>query len=122
MFKMNIDVNILSDSMCFDSGTKICQYKDGKDTVEIEVRGKVRVIYKGTAYTRYSEMPKKLKELFNTGKAYYDELVQIEASNWYEVLFNNDEDYDIAEVEHYHSEQLEAYCKECMELFKTRHS
>ena len=68
MFKMNIDVNILSDSMCFDSGTKICQYKDGKDTVEIEVRGKVRVIYKGTAYTRYSEMPKKLKKHKNPAK------------------------------------------------------
>lgn len=63
-------------------------------------------------------MPKELQELFQNGKAHNDERVEINEGNWYEVFFNWDEDYDIAEVEGYNTSALEEYCKECMKLFK----
>ena len=118
MFEMNVELKKLPDSMCFDSNTDICSYKDGKDTVEILVRGHVTVDFKGERYRYFSDMPDELKELFKNGKAYDDERVSILENNWYEVFFNWDEDYDVAEIEGYTPEQLKEYCKECMELFK----
>ena len=35
MFEMNVELKKLPDSMCFDSNTDICSYKDGKDTVVV---------------------------------------------------------------------------------------
>ena len=119
MFKMYTDLTILPDSMCLDSGEAICSYADGSDKVEIEVRGHVTVDFNGERYRHYSDMPKELQELFESGKAYDDDRVCILENNWYELFFNWDEDYDVAEaVEGYNANQLEEYCKECMALFK----
>lgn len=120
MFRINpefIDKN-LPDSMCLDSGINICQYEEDGNTVEITVRGYVTVDFNGNRYKHYSDMPKELQELFQNGKAHDDERVEINECNWYEVFFNWDEDYDIAEVEGYNASALEEYCKECMKLFK----
>lgn len=120
MFRINpefIDKN-LPDSMCLDSGTNICQYEEDGNTVEITVRGNVTVDFNGNRYKHYSDMSKELQELFQNGKAHDDERVEINEGNWYEVFFNWDEDYDIAEVEGYNASALEEYCKECMKLFK----
>lgn len=120
MFKMITDLIILPDSMCLDSGETICSYTDGDDKVEIEVRGYVTVDFNGERYRHYSDMPKELQELFKSGKAYDDDRVYILENNWYEIFFNWDEDYDVAEaVEGYNANELEEYCKECMNLFKT---
>ena len=120
MFEMYTDLKILPDSMCLDSGEVICSYTDGNDKVEIEVRGYVTVDFNGERYRRYSDMPKELQELFKNGKAYDDDRVYILENNWYEVFFNGDEDYDVAEaVEGCSANGLEEYCKECMDLFKS---
>ena len=119
MFKMHTDLKTLPDSMCLDSGEIICYYTEGNDKVEIEVRGYVTVDFNEERYRHYSDMPKELQELFQNGKAYEDERVCILENNWYEVFFNWDEDYDVAEaIEGYDATQLEEYCKECMALFK----
>lgn len=118
MFTMNKELGKLPDSMCLDSGTSICRYQDGKDKVEIEVRSCVTVYFKGEIFRYYSDMPKELQELFSNGKAYDDERVDINENNWYEVFFNYDQDYDVADVEGYTTKELEGYCKECMELFR----
>ena len=118
MFKMNVELNKLPDSMCFDSGINICHYEDRNDTIDIDVRGYVTVCYKNKIYRHFSDMPKELQDLFKNGKAYEDEEVIINENNWYEVFFNWDEDYDVAEIEAYTPKELEDYCKECMDLFR----
>lgn len=118
MFEMHIELDKLPDSMCLDSGTDICHYKDGNDTIDIEVRGYVTVYFEDEKYRHFTDMPKELQELFITGEAYDDGRVLIDENNWYEVFFNWDEDYYVAEVEGYTSDQLEEYCKKCMNLFR----
>ena len=118
MFKMNVELNKLPDSMCFDSGINICHYEDGNDAIDIDVRGHVNVGFEGETYRHFSDMPTELQDLFITGKAYEDDRVVIEENNWYEVFFNWDRDYDVAEVEGYTPKELEEYCKECMDLFR----
>lgn len=118
MFKMDFELNKLPDSMCLNSGTHICHYEDGEDTIDIDVRGYVTVWFEGNQYNCYSDMPPRLKELFDNGKVYEDERVVIDENNWYEVFFNWDEDYDVAEIEGYTPKELEDYCKECMGLFR----
>ena len=118
MFKMNVELNKLPDSMCLDSGTNICHYEEGNDTIDIDVRGYVTVDFEGIRYKHFTDMPMELQELFKNGKAYTDDRVVINENNWYEVFFNWDEDYDVAEVEGYTLQELEDYCKECMDLFR----
>lgn len=118
MFNMYVELNKLPDSMCFDSGTNICHYENGDDTIDIDVRGYVTVDFDGETYRHFSDMPKELQELFKTNKAYKDDRVLITENNWYEVFFNWDQDYDIAEIEGYTPKELEDYCKECMDLFR----
>ena len=118
MFEMNVELNKLPDSMCFDSEINICHYEDGNDTIDIDVRGCVTVCYKDEIYRHFSDMPKELQDLFKNGKAYEDEEVVISENNWYEVFFNLYEDYDVAEIEGYTPKELEDYCKECIDLFR----
>lgn len=118
MFEMNVELNKLPDSMCLNSGTNICHYEDGNDTIDIDVRGYVTVDFEGATYRHYTDMPTELQELFANGKAYEDDRVVISENNWYEVFFNWDEDYDVAEVEGYTPMELEDYCKKCMDLFR----
>ena len=116
MFECYVDT--LPDSMCFDSGTDVCRYEDGEDVVEIEVRGYVTVDFKGDRYCHYSDMPLELQKMFQDGTAYDSDEVEILENNWYEVFFNWDEGYDVAEIEDTNIADLESYCKECMDLFK----
>lgn len=119
MFEMHANLKTLPDSMCLDSGETICSYTEGNDKVEIEVRGYVTVYFNEERYRCYSDMPRELQELFENGQAYYDDRVYIDENNWYEIFFNWDEDYDVAEgIEGYGAIELEEYCKECMTLFK----
>lgn len=114
-FKMNIENITIPDSMCFDSGTSICEYVNDNDKVEIEVRGYVTVYFNNERYSHFSDMPKELQELFKSGEAYNDERVQIEEGNWYEIFLNYDEECYVAEIEGMSSEELESYCKEFIE-------
>lgn len=123
MFKMFVDLNEFSDgklpdSMCYDSNTNICHYEDGNDTVDIDVRGYVTVVFNDDVYSHFSDMPEELQNLFINGTAYDDDRVVINENNWYEVFFNDDTDYDVAEIEKYTEKELEEYCKECMTLFR----
>ena len=115
---MNVNLNVLPDSMCMDSGELICTYKDGNNTIEIETRGRVDVNFRGERYRYYSDMPSELQELFDNGEVYDDDRVEISGNNWYEVFLNYNEEYDVAEIEGYTVEELENYCKHCMELFR----
>lgn len=117
-FEKFIDAEKLPDSMCLDSGTSICRYEDNGDTVEIEVRGYVKVEFKGYYYRHFSDMPLELQNMFKDGSAYYNPNVIVHEGNWYEVFFNNDEQYDVAEIDGEEVANLEDYCKDCMELFK----
>ena len=114
-FKMNIENITIPDSMCFDSGTIICEYVKDDDKVEIEVRGYVTVYFNNERYRHFSDMPKELQELFKSSEAYNDERVQIEESNWYEIFLNYDEECYVAEIEGMSSEELKSYCKEFIE-------
>lgn len=118
MFEMNVNLKVIPDSMCMDSGELICTYKDENDTIEIETRGYVTVDFNEERYRHYSDMPSELQELFDSGEAYDDDRVLITENNWYEVFLNYDEEYDVAEIEGYTVEELENYCKDCMKLFK----
>lgn len=111
-------IDRLPDSMCLDSNTFVCSYEDNGDIVEIVVRGYVTVDFNGNRYTCFSNMPEELQKLFETGKAYEDERVYISENNWYEVFYNTDEDYDVAEIDGDYVKNLENYCKDCMELFR----
>lgn len=118
MFTMNVDRNKLPDSMCFDSGTHICHYKDGTDSVDIDVRGYVTVDFKEERFSHFSDMPSELQLMFKNGSAYNDDRVCILENNWYEVFFNYDESYDVAEIEGYTEKELEEFCIECMKMFR----
>ena len=118
-FEDFIDVERLPDSMCFDSGTDICHYEDGDDTIDIEVRGHVKVDYNGETYRHYSDMPDELQKMFADGSAYDNDNVVIDENNWYEVFYNWDEQFDVAEIEGIDTINLKKYCKDCMELFRT---
>lgn len=123
MFKMLADnIEKLPDSMCLDSNTYICEYEEGENKVEIIVRGYVTVYFKDEVYNRFSDMPQELQELFRNNEAYECNGVVVDENNWYEVFFNNDEDFDVAEIEGYTSKELEDYCKECMDLFVSNRS
>ena len=117
-FEKFIKTEKLPDSMCLDSGTMICHYEDGIDTIDVEVRGYVNVDYKGETYRHHSDMPKELQEMFADGSAYFDDNIFINESNWYEVSFNFDEEYDVAEIDGMDVADLEEYCKSCMALFR----
>lgn len=118
-FEKFIDVEKLPDSMCFDSCTDICHYEDGDDTIDIVVRGYVNVEYNGETYRHYSDMPKELQNMFSDGSAYNNDNVIINENNWYEVFYNWDEQYAVAEIDGEDTANLEEYCKDCMELFRT---
>ena len=118
MFEMFVKLDKVPDSMCFDSYTHICHYEDGDDTIDIVVNGYVTVYFEDEKYRHFTDMPNELQELFINGKVGEDNRVLVDENNWYEVFFNHDEKYDVAEIEGCTSKELEDYCKECMNLFR----
>lgn len=118
-FEKYVDFKKLPDSMCLDSGTSICRLEDGNDTLSIEVRGYVKVEYDGYYYRHYSDMPVTLQKMFAEGTAYNNPEVTIHEGNWYEVFYNQDKQYDVAEIDGEDVSDLEGYCRGCMELFRS---
>ncbi len=94
------------DSMQIDSETQIASYTDKENDIylSLEVRGAVKVEYKGEYYTQPSDFPDELKNLIKDGYIEYDENnvptklpfsyspeVNVLDNNWFE-LFRLDKD------------------------------
>lgn len=83
--------DIIYDSMCYDSGTFISEYKEGNRWAYVAVQGEVRVYYKdeGTPYKYASRFPDELMEMFKTGKYDYDKMNVVD-NNWFEIFWGED--------------------------------
>lgn len=83
------------DSMLFESGECIASmdYFDeetGK-SVELDLRvcGNVKVSFKETDYTHYSDFPEQLKKLIKNNREWeLDERVYVDENNWFEYIFS----------------------------------
>lgn len=83
---------VIPNSMCLDSGTSVCSYREDNDFIDVMVRGHVTVYFEGEKYIHFSDMPKELQVLFESGKAYDDDRVHIVENNWYEAFYTRDEE------------------------------
>ena len=86
-----------TDSMLFDSGECIASmdYFDeetGKSvTLDLRVCGSVKVSFKETNYTHYSDFPEQLKKLIKKNREWeLDERVYVDENNWFEYIFDVD--------------------------------
>ena len=116
-FEKFIEVDILPDSMCFDSGTNICHYEFYDHTIDIEVHGIVDVEYEGEEYKHFTDMPKRLQEMFKDGTAWDSKDVKIIDNNWYEMFFDFNVASDYVEIEGMKASELEDYCKDCLKSY-----
>lgn len=111
IFTMEKEFSRIPDSMCLDSGSGLCHYEEDGNVVDICVSGCVDVRYEGKKYLHFSEMPRKLKEMFRDGSAYHDPNIYIEENNWYEVSFNDgDATCDASYLQGYTPEELKDFC------------
>lgn len=126
-FELYQDISNIKDSLELESGTTICRLTQGEDEVVIEVRGEVCIDWYPTGnlddecdrYNYASDFPAELMELIKSGNIYYDRRAYIHLNNWFEIFYNDGEDYDVAEgIEGYNPTQLFAYCLGCMNIFK----
>lgn len=83
------------DSMLFDSGECIASmdYFDeetGKSvTLDLKVCGCVKVTFKETEYTHYSDFPEQLKKLIKKNREWdLDDRVYVDENNWFEYIFD----------------------------------
>ena len=96
-----VSLENIVDSLQLDSGTQIAFYKDEADDIylSLEVRGHVKIEYKGEYYTNPSDFPDDLKKLIKEGYTEYDENnipttlhfsyspeVNIIDNNWFEIF------------------------------------
>ena len=88
-----INMKQINDSMELDSGTTIATLTITRDDnssfkIYLEVRGEVRVRYKGSIYTCASQMPEPLLKLFHAGCLRDVEVID---NNWFEVFLEDSE-------------------------------
>lgn len=119
-FNKFIDTERIPDSMCLDSGNHICHYENNGHTIDIEVHGIVDVEYEGESYKHFTDMPKKLQEMFKDGTAWNNEDVKIIDNNWYEIFFDFNVTSDYVEIEGMKTSELEKYCKESLERYLSK--
>lgn len=116
-FEKFIEVDVMPDSMCFDSGTNICHYEFDDHAIDIEVRGIVDVEYEGESYKHFTDMPKKLQEMFKDGTAWDNKGVKIIDNNWYEAFYDYNVTSDYVELEGMKTSELKDYCEDCLKSY-----
>lgn len=82
----------ITDSLLLDSCKEYASLKCGHITASLQVRGDVRVVFRGEAYRTPSEFPEELKAIIRGGAydgSHEDELF-IDDNNWFEVFVVKD--------------------------------
>lgn len=104
-YTVNPKINLLliGDSMALDSGQEVARLdiKDGDEhtVLSVEVRGEVKVNYKGRHYTHASEMPEELIKLFNEdGYSPFSEEMEVVDNNWFEIYIETSSQVVATEV------------------------
>ena len=125
-FTQRIDMRRVHNSMILDSETEIARLEWGELVATLEIRGSVKVYYKGACYKNASRMPNELLEMLNNWKEEYSAEVQVDMNNWPEVfLWTKDNDKliwtgysDVADAEGMTRRQirkmLDEYITECI--------
>ena len=126
-FESYIDMTKYNDSLELESGQEVARLEDGLRNlvVTVEVRGEVRIEYKGTTYSTASSMPKRLLQLIHDGKADSKHGVYIEDNNWFEVFVwdnkNNVLEWtgysDVVDIEGNNEEQMKAFLTDCLDIY-----
>ena len=117
-FEVFNSVENIPSSLLLDSGTEICSLKGNGYDLRIEVKGEVRVTYKGVTYRTPSEFPEELKKIIRENpfdiEANGD--VYIGNENWFEmfVIGHENEYFDTVDIENLTDEQLKAVCVDCL--------
>ena len=85
----------VNDSMELDSGQEVASLETDGLYVSIRVAGDVRVVFNDESYRASSQFPEELVELFHNGKAWNDERVYVDNSNWFEsFVYYKNPNYD----------------------------
>ena len=123
-FEVYQDMRNIKDSMQLDSGTDICKLTTDAGVVEICVQGFVCVDWSPSGFKdddieRYkhpSEFPDELKLLIETDPNWTsDKRLYINENNWFEIFLNEDEAYDVVDIEGYTEEELLSLCLEMLD-------
>lgn len=96
-FTNSIDLTDINDSMELEPGEEIACLVKGNYEATLEVRGEVRVEYKGVDYSTIAQMPQELKDYFhnkNWGLDHHigededneDDEVIVYDNNWFEIF------------------------------------
>ena len=95
------DLRGVTDSMLLPSELVIARYKDPEEDIylSLEVRGDVKIEYKGSCYIDVSQFPKELKEIIKNGYIqtdtqgrehkepyYHHPDISVYENNWFEVF------------------------------------
>lgn len=119
MFKFEVYENMrnIKDSMQLDSNTDICKLETDQGVITIEVRGYVKVEFKGYVYTQPSDFPQELKDIIAREPNICDtnDDVEIYENNWFEIFYNGDEFYDTIDIEGYTELELLTACLEMLD-------
>lgn len=84
-----------TDSMLFDSGTVVasldCEVNDHRIEIFLEVRGEVKIDYKGSRYRYPSDFPSELKEQIKTNPFWFTDTedLEIDMNNWFEYIYDD---------------------------------
>lgn len=94
----DIDMTNIVDSLQLDSGTEIAALYTPNGYAVIEVQGEVKILFNengpaedGDWYRYPSEFPETLKEIIKSGSLSNDERAYVDANNWFEIFFYQDD-------------------------------
>ena len=81
------DIFDINDSMEVESGTELARLQAGDNVVTLEVKGDVRVRYKGEIYKTPAQFPRELLDLFHDNEANAVNGVEVIDNNWGELFY-----------------------------------
>ena len=85
-FDLYVDMSKVNSSMELDSGIEVARLTRGPLVATLEIRGEVKVDYKGNRYRCASQMPDELIAMFHDWKDGYEKTVDVDMNNWPEVF------------------------------------
>lgn len=85
-FELYVDMSKVNSSMELDSGIEVARFTRGPLVATLEIRGEVKVDYKGNRYRCASQMPPELIAMFHDWKEGYEKKVDVDMNNWPEVF------------------------------------
>lgn len=98
-FEVYEDLEKCVDSMLFPSDTVIaklsCEAEEKQIDIYLEVRGEVRVTYKGELYVNPEDFPEELKKIIKQGLLFEHEDVYVGNNNWFEeIIYVDDQSFE----------------------------